>query len=97
MIDWQTFEQIDKLVVSKLPKDYRRVYVRPSSQMAPYIAIIGGSELKTRFILTRPPNENLTEEEHEFANWCLTHGSAAWCCVRSISDAEAALKHWGFL
>lgn len=97
MIDWKTFEQIDKMIFSKLPKNYRRVYVRPSCQIAPYIAIIGGQDLKTHFVLVKGIKDDLTDLEHEFSNWCLQHGSASWCCVRSISDAEAALKHWGFL
>ena len=93
--DYKLRIQVSRFVRARLPDEYR--LFRAWELGIPSLVLVGGPQFKTHFILVKEPGEDLSPEESSFANWCLTFNAAAWCCARSVSDAEAALIHWGII
>lgn len=89
------WEEIVLFVRDRLPADYRLALIINHESVSPYLAVLGGPQFKTHLIIVKAPDRQLTARESDFANWCLMHAAAGWCCVRSVSDAEKALIHWG--
>ena len=91
------WSDIRAFVIRRIPTGYRWCLVANLETGVPYIGIIGGAQFKTHLVLVKDPGDELSHAESDFANWCLLHAAAGWCCARSVSDAEAALIHWGIL
>ena len=91
------WDDIRAFVIARLPNGYRWRLVVNHETGVPYIAVLGGPQFKTHLILVKEPGDELSPAESDFGNFCLMHAAAGWCCARSVSDAEAALIHWGVL
>lgn len=93
----QLWDEIADFVLDRLPGDYSAAPLVNRENDLPYIAIIRPAQKQAHLILVKTPEEKLTDRESEFANRWLFDAKGGWCCARSISDAEAALIHWGIL
>ena len=92
---------LPRALVFAVPNNERRPVPGMYAGMAdlviwvPWDGTIPDNVLRLGFIEIKAPRGKLRPEQERFRDWCREH-CVPWACVRSVEDAEAALRLWGW-